>query len=156
MGNTFFKQSDREKGIRRLISINLLKRLESSVHSFRLTVNKIKNNIDSTIETIDTYGNTKDVSVDDISSVDDVEIDDQNTDLFVGNKVKISLRDIDTLSWKEDLKEDSEVLYQLLFWMNDITPEHDNKLQSLFKTIENKINNPINEGNKKVIVFSYI
>jgi hypothetical protein len=154
MGNTFFKQSDREKGIRRLMSINLLKRLESSVHSFRLTVNKIKNLIDTTIETIDQHGNNPNISVDDITTVDDLEIDDQNTDLFVGNKVKISLQDIDVLSWKTDLKEDSDCLYQLLFWMNDITPEHDNKLQTLFKTIECKIENPINEGNKKVIVFS--
>jgi SNF2 family DNA or RNA helicase len=154
MGNTFFKQSDREKGIRRLMSINLLKRLESSVHSFRLTVNKIKNLIDSTIETIDQHGNSKNISVDDISSVDDLELDDQNTDLFVGNKVKISLEDIDTLSWKSDLREDSDCLYQLLFWMNDITPEHDNKLQTLLSTIDNKIKNPINENNKKVIVFS--
>ena len=155
MGNTFFKQSDREKGIRRLMSINLLKRLESSVHSFRLTVNKIKNLIDTTIETIDQHGNSLNISVDDITTVDDVEIDDQNTDLFVGNKVKISLQDIDVLSWKTDLKEDSDCLYQLLFWMNDITPEYDNKLQTLFKTIENKIETPINEGNKKVIVFRY-
>ncbi len=154
MGNTFFKQSDREKGIRRLMSINLLKRLESSVNSFRLTVNKIKALIDNTIATIEQYDNESVVMVDDMVCAEELEYDDQNTDLFVGKKVKISLQDLDTLSWLNDLKEDSDCLHQLLFWVDDITPEHDNKLQTLFKLIDDKMNNPINEGNKKIIVFT--
>jgi SNF2 family DNA or RNA helicase len=154
MGNTFFKQSDREKGIRRLMSINLLKRLESSVNSFRLTVNKIKALIDSTIKTIENYDIESVVMVDDMVNVDELEFDDQNTDLFVGKKVKISLQDLDRISWLSDLKEDSDCLHQLLFWVDDITPEHDNKLQTLLKLFDDKITNPINEGNKKIIVFT--
>jgi hypothetical protein len=154
MGNTFFKQSDREQGIRRLMNINLLKRLESSVHSFRLTVTRIKNLIDSTIQTINQYETGNSVQVDDMVNVEELEFDDQNTDLFVGKKVKISLNDIDTLSWAHELKEDSDCLNRLLFWINDITPEHDFKLQTLFKAIDNKLENPINEGNNKIIVFT--
>lgn len=154
MGNTFFRQSDREKGIRRLMSINLLKRLESSVNSFRLTVNKIKNLIDNTISTIEQYDNESSIMVDDMVNVEELEFDDQNTDLFVGKKVKISLQDVDTLSWLSDLKEDTDCLHQLLFWVDDITPEHDNKLQTLLKVIDDKIKTPINEGNNKIIVFT--
>ena len=153
MGNTFFKQSDREKGIQRLMNINLLKRLESSVHSFRLTVTKIKNLIDNAIELVENhYDSTFDFEA--MVSDVDLELDDQNTDLFVGKKVQISLNDIDTLSWLADLHQDSETLHQLLFFVNDITPEHDFKLQTLIETLDKKIENPINGENKKVIVFT--
>lgn len=154
MGNVFFKQSDREKGIRRLMSINLLKRLESSIHSFRLTVNRIKNLIDSTIVKIDEHKRGDSISVDDWNNSEELEIDDQNTDLFVGRKIKISINDLDTISWKSDLKEDSDLFSQLLNSVKDITPEFDKKLQTLFEVIDNKIENPINEGNKKVLVFT--
>jgi SNF2 family DNA or RNA helicase len=153
MGNTFFKQSDREMGIRRLMNINLLKRLESSVHSFRLTVMKIKQLIDDTISLIEQKSETQ-VNLQDWVSEGDLEIDDQNTDLFVGRKVQIALTDMDTISWLRDLKADSDTLYQLLYFVNDITPIHDNKLQSLLASIKDKIENPINANNKKVIIFT--
>ena len=154
MGNTFFRQSDREMGIRRLISINLLKRTESSIHSFKLTVINIKNLIDSTINSIGQFENVYSVLIDDMVDIEDLDFDDQNTDLFVGKKVKISLKDIDTVSWAEELKADSECLGKLLESVNEITPEHDNKLQTLLRTIDSKIQNPINDNNKKIIVFT--
>jgi SNF2 family DNA or RNA helicase len=154
MGNTFFRQSDREMGIRRLMSINLLKRTESSIHSFRLTINNIKNLIDTTIKTIDMFEPSNAVMVDDMVDIEDFEFDDQNTDLFVGRKVKISLKDIDTVSWAEDLKADSVCLGKLLDAANEITPEHDHKLQTLLKTIDNKIESPINSDNKKILIFT--
>lgn len=149
----FYMQTGRERGIQRLMNINLLKRLESSVHSFRLTVNKIKNLIDSTISKVESQNDTT-LTLDDFVDDTDLELDDQNTDLFVGRKIRISLKDMDTLSWLADLKMDSECLEQLLFFVDDITPEYDYKLQTLIKTIEHKIENPINDGNKKVIVFT--
>lgn len=154
MGNTFFKQSDREMGIRRLMSINLLKRLESSVHSFRLTVEKIKGLIDGTINSINSYDSQRNEEVVEVIQQEEFELDDQNSDLFVGRKVRISLKDIDTLSWSEDLILDSQILGELLAWISQITPEHDNKLQTLLSTIESKIEHPINDSNKKVIVFT--
>lgn len=153
MGNVFFRQSDRESGIRRLMNINLLKRLESSVHSFRLTVSKIKKLIDDTIELIE--NNTKGkVNLEEYVSDADLELDDQNTDLFVGRKVQIALNDMDTLSWLRDLKQDSDILNTLLYFVDDITPEHDHKLQTLLETLNDKIENPINGNNKKVIIFT--
>ena len=153
-GKSFSMQSGREKGIRRLMSINLLKRLESSVHSFRLTVSKIKGLIDSMIKTIEQHSLNSSFDIDTVIHVEELEIDDQNTDLFVGKKVKISLSDMDTLSWLADLKLDSKCLERLMFSVNDITPEYDLKLQTLLDIIENKIEHPLNDENKKVIVFT--
>ena len=147
-------QRGREKRIRRLMSINLLKRLESSLHSFRLTVSKIKGLIDSMIKTIEQHSLNSSFDIDTVIHVEELEIDDQNTDLFVGKKVKISLSDMDTLSWLADLKLDSKCLERLMFSVNDITPEYDLKLQTLLDIIENKIEHPLNDENKKVIVFT--
>ncbi len=154
MGNTFFRQSDREKGIQRLMNINLLKRLESSVHSFRLTVNRIKKLIDDTLEIIASNNYSESFQVEGLVDENDLEIDDQNTDLFVGRKVKISLNDMDTASWAAELKLDSSILYELLFFVNDISPEHDHKLQTLLSVIDRKITQPINGDNKKILIFT--
>lgn len=90
----------------------------------------------------------------DISN-DDFDSDDQNMDLFaVGKKVKIDLNDMDYLTWERELKEDRDNLELLKLMIADITPDHDSKLQSLFNLISDKIDNPINEGNKKIIIFT--
>ncbi|MGM9890253.1 MAG: helicase-related protein [Floccifex porci] len=149
-------QAGREQGVRRLMSINLLKRLESSVNSFKLTVNRIKDLIDSTIETINSFENTgkcTDTVFEEIN--DDFDIDDENTDLFtIGKKVRIDLEDMDYISWREGLNKDSEYLEILSSMISDITSEHDCKLQKLLSVISNKVETPINAGNKKVIIFS--
>jgi SNF2 family DNA or RNA helicase len=152
---TSLTQAGREQGIRHLMSINLLKRLESSVHSFKLTLTRIYNLIDSTIKSIENYSPESEINLVDISDTDDLDFDDQNTDFFsVGKKVKIELKDMDYISWKKELSEDKETLDLLLLMINDITPQYDKKLLSLFDIIKNKINNPINAENKKVIVFT--
>ncbi len=85
----------------------------------------------------------------------DFDLDDQNTDFFtVGRKVKIDLADMDYMTWLSDLKQDRDVLLQLLLGIDFITPEQDAKLIKLIETIENKLANPINGNNKKIIVFS--
>ena len=148
-------QKGREEGIRRLMSINLLKRLESSVHSFKLTLNRIEEYIQETIQIIEDYkSGSKEIKLVDISN-DDFDSDDQNMDLFaVGKKVKIDLNDMDYLTWERELKEDRDNLELLKLMIADITPDHDSKLQSLFNLISDKIDNPINEGNKKIIIFT--
>ena len=128
---TSLTQQGREEGIRRLMSINLLKRLESSVCSFRLTIDRIKMLIDSTIGTIDRYqsGNLV-LDLTEITDIEDFDYDDQNTDYFsVGKKVKIDLADMDYVSWKRELEKDAENLELLSLMIADITPEHDTKLQ---------------------------
>jgi len=148
-------QKGREQGIKRLMSVNLLKRLESSVHSFRLTLSRILALILSTIETVEDYSTDSKIETQDINSLDEFDYDDQNTDLFtVGKKVKIELADMDYKSWLADLIIDRDVLNNLLFKIDVITPEYDAKLQTLFDSIRNKVLHPINSENKKVLVFS--
>lgn len=149
-------QIGREEGIRRLMSINLLKRLESSVNSFQLTLNRIKTLIEDTIKAIDDFEKYGAANIDMVeASESEFDIDDDNTDYFtVGKKVKIDLVDMDYKTWRNELKADAEVLELLTFMVSDITPEHDSKLQELLKLISEKIENPINPGNKKVLVFS--
>ena len=153
---TSLTQQGREEGIRRLMSINLLKRLESSVYSFRLTLNRIRDLIKATIQNIDEYKiNGQVMEFLEITDMADLDEDDQNMDFFsVGKKVKIDLADMDYVTWREELKKDAENLELLSLMIEDITPEHDTKLQTLYDLIRNKIKAPINEGNKKIIVFT--
>ena len=149
-------QTGRERGIQRLMSINLLKRLESSVNSFQLTLTRIKELINGTIEAInrfEKYGSA-DISMYEASR-DDWDIDDENTEFFtVGKKVKIELADMDWKSWRNELQQDADVLERLTLMVADITPEHDPKLQELLRLLDEKITNPINPNNKKVLIFS--
>lgn len=156
--NVNFTQANREKGIRRLMAINLMKRLESSIFSFNLTLSRIKQLIENTIQTINLFENNGRVQLEftDISDLDEFDDDDlNNDDLFsIGKKVKIELADMDYTSWKRELEKDCDVLELLTYMVNDITPEHDSKLQKLVETLRSKVENPINAGNKKVIVFT--
>lgn len=149
-------QSGREEGIRRLMSVNLLKRLESSVPSFRLTLERIRNLIMETIDGITQYEKYGESNIDMYEAdSDDFDMEDQNTDyLTVGHKVKIDLADMDYKSWKNVLQKDADTLELLILMIADITPEHDTKLQELYKLISQKIENPINPGNKKVLIFT--
>lgn len=156
--NVGFTQANREQGIRRLTAINLMKRMESSVHSFKLTLKRIYSLIDSTIHSIDTYDKTSSVKLEltDISNIDEFDSEDQNSDeLFTfGKKVKIEIGDMDYKSWRDSLVKDRDILELLTLMVGDITPKYDSKLQELFRVIKNKLENPINQDNKKIIIFT--
>lgn len=151
-------RAGREMGIRRLMSINLLKRLESSVESFRLTVGRVKKLIDDTIAEIDAFVagggsviNGRELAGDEA----DFDDDDRNTDYFAAeHSIKIDLADMDYKTWRDRLAEDAETLELLKILIDDITPEHDTKLQTLLSLIEEKLTRPINEGNRKILIFS--
>ena len=155
--DTSLTQLGREMGIRRLTAINLMKRMESSVYSFNLTLTRIKELIEKTIQTIDAYDkkSSAELTLTDITHIDEFDGEDQNDDLFsFGKKVKIDLADMDYASWRRSLARDAEVLSLLSLMVGDITPEHDSKLQELFAVLQNKMENPINEDNRKVIIFT--
>ncbi|KXB53631.1 helicase protein [Umbribacter vaginalis] len=149
-------QRGREQGIQRLMSINLLKRLESSVYSFNLTLSRILALIRSTINAIndfEKYG-AADIDMTEVSE-GDFDMEDGNTDFFtVGKKIKIELADMDYKTWRTELQADADTLELLTLMVAEITPEHDLKLQALLHLLEDKMHNPINEGNKKVLIFS--
>lgn len=144
----------REKGIRKLMAINLLKRLESSVNSFRLTLVRIHDFIKDSITAIDKFEENGAGTIDVTDFTEDFDYEDTENDPFVGRKSKINLHDMDYVSWRRDLKADLEVLELLILMLKDITPEHDTKLQQLVADLKNKFEHPINGNNKKVLIFT--
>ena len=145
----------REKGLRKLMATNLLKRLESSVNSFRLTLERICEYIRETIAKIDEYDKTRQEKRIDVELFDeDFDSQDSETEPFSTKKAKIRLRDMDYLRWKRDISSDLEKFNLLLFMLKDITPEHDSKLQMLMGDLKHKFSNPINPGNNKVLIFT--
>ena len=154
---TGVSRAGREKGIRRLMAINMLKRLESSVNSFRLTLIRIKEQIDKTIGLINEFERTGIQNTFDFQDFTDggFDADDSEEDIFVGGKkTAISLADTDYVSWRRDLKADQDIFALLLEMLKDITPEHDSKLQILRQNLQEKFANPINPDNQKVIIFT--
>ncbi|WP_339862490.1 helicase-related protein [Paremcibacter congregatus] len=159
-GKGRLRQADRERSLQALMTTNLLKRLESSVEAFRLTLGALKNNLTTTLDAIADFersGRTPDIS-DYTANVDDFDSDDDDLsglgDFTVGKKVKISLADMDVQSWQHDLKGDLALIDGLLASMELIRPEDDSKLQHLKAQIRDKIKNPLNAGNKKILIFT--
>lgn len=142
----------REMGIRRLMSINMLKRLESSVNSFRLTLERVQNLIQDTIERIDNHESEIDVQE---ANIYDLDIEDQENEAFIGTrKSRIALEDLDYISWRKYLKNDFDELELTRLMLLDITPEHDSKLQQLISDLRGKFEHLINNDNRKVIIFT--
>lgn len=150
-------QLGRESGMKKLMMINLLKRLESSVAAFRYTlIDVVKSYVDETLKAISTYEQT---GLDALSGVpvlneDDFDLEDSNLDVFIGKKNRIALKDMDYRSWKLELEKDQAILLELEELIDQITPAEDKKLQTLYQLIDEKMTHPINEGNKKLIIFS--
>ena len=150
-----FRQSNRELGIRRLMAINLLKRLESSVNSFSLTLQRIYDLITTTISAINSFEKNGAANIDmyEISD-DDLDIDDSNTDFTVGKKVKIDLADMDYRSWRDDLQKDKDTLELLILMIKDITPNMTPNFRRCSNLSPKSRTSPINPGNKKMIIFT--
>ena len=144
---------EREQGIQRLMNMQLLKRLESSVNSFRLTLTRIRDYMQETLDAIARFQNgERRVSVDDYESLDG---DEDEQDFTIGKKKnRILLEDMDYISWQKEIKDDLEIIRLLLLMLQSITPEHDSKLQQLISDLKDKFAHPINGSNKKVIVFT--
>jgi len=149
---TVFKQTDREQSLIYLMRVNLLKRLESSVDSLRLTLDKLIRSIENNLVQIENH-KSEEVMMD--LSITEVDIDDTELeDHLVGGKTKVLIQDIDLIRWKQDLEYDLVILRNLRSELSDITVDRDAKLEKLKSIIEDKLYNPINPNNKKVIVFT--
>lgn len=159
-GKGKLKQADREKSLQALMTTNLLKRLESSIESFRLTLHSLRNNHTNTLAKIAAYNQNGSItSIDDLTDqLENLDADEDDLpaigDSEIGGKVKISLADMDLPSWEHELKIDLEIIDALLVSMNKITPEDDAKLQHLKSLILGKLAAPINPGNKKILIFT--
>ena len=159
-GKGKLRQADREKSLQALMTTNLLKRLESSIESFRLTLQSLRANHTNTLDKISAFNQTGNLdSIDDLTDqLENLDADDDDLpsigDNEIGGKVKISLADMDLPSWEHELKVDLEIIDALLASMNKITPADDAKLQHLKALVLEKITAPLNPGNKKVLIFT--
>ena len=162
-GKGKLKQVDREKSLQALMTTNLLKRLESSIESFRLTLKSLRVNHTNTLAMISTFNETGGLSgidsrindlTDQLENLDADDVLPINGDSEIGGKVKISLADMDLPSWEHELKVDLEIIDALLTSMNKITAADDAKLQHLKTLVLKKIAAPLNPGNKKVLIFT--
>ncbi|WP_278475821.1 helicase-related protein [Turicibacter sanguinis] len=147
-GKSVFKQSDRERSLIYLITSGLLKRLESSIHSFNLTLSKIQSKIDYTLDSVTKFDQYS------VELEDEKVLDDELEDFTVGDKVSIKLSDLDVIKWRQDLEEDLERINNILIHSTSITSMRDQKLQQLKELMMNKFTYPINGDNKKVIIFT--
>lgn len=148
-----FSQLDRENSLIHLMRVNLLKRLESSVHSFRLTVNTLRKQVNEILERIEKIDNGEYFDNDvDIENLD--ADDDRLDDLLIGGKIKVLLSDLDLLKFRESLLDDQRKLEELYSMSAVVDAERDAKMSDLLQIIENKIQNPLNSGNRKIIIFS--
>lgn len=152
-GQSSFRQADREQALAKLIRANLLKRLESSVFSFSLTLGRMIDGINNTLSTIENYrqGN---INMPSITDFDDEDLETAFDEQSVGTKTKILIGDMDQIKWKQYLLEDLIVLKNLYAAAKDITPQRDAKLQDLENLLKHKYEYPINENNRKVIIFT--
>lgn len=150
---SIFKQIQREASLIHLMRVNLLKRLESSIHAFQLTLHSLLEQINSLLEKIEhaKANSFFDANLD----INHVDLDDEMLeDLLVGGKVKVLLQDMDLIKCKEEISDDKKRIEKLLSLTKVIDSSRDAKLEDLKKLIEAKIKNPLNEGNKKIIIFS--
>jgi hypothetical protein len=149
-GEGFFRQVDREESLIHLMRVNLLKRMESAVIAFALTIERQLETVDTLLAHIEEQPQ----DVDEVD-IDDVDIEDPDVEsLLVGRKVKVLLQDVDLIRWRQDLIEDRNRLASLVAAARQVTPTRDAKLQALRDIIEHKCRAPINAHNRKVIVFT--
>ena len=149
-GESFFRQVDREESLIHLLRVNVLKRMESAVSSFALTVHRQLKDVEKTLAQIEAHSE----EIEELD-IEDVDIDDPAFEtLLVGRKVKVLLGDVDLLRWKQDLIEDRNRLATLYAAAEQVSIARDDKLLKLREQIASKCKNPINPGNRKVMVFT--
>ena len=149
-GTGFFRQADREESLIHLLRVNVLKRMESAVPSFALTVQRQLRDVEATLARIENHAQ----EMEEID-IEDVDLDDPAFEsLLVGRKVKVLLKDVDLIRWRQDLIEDRNRLATLHTAAAQVSARRDDKLARLREMIKHKYRNPINPGNCKVIVFT--
>jgi hypothetical protein len=149
-GQSFFRQVDREESLIHLLRVNILKRMESSVASFALTIKRQLDDVNALIVKLDAH----EESLDELA-IDDVDIDDPSFEaLLVGRKVKVLLHDVDRVRWRQDLIEDRNRLATLLSAARAVSADRDAKLAALKDLIAKKIHAPINGDNRKLLLFT--
>ncbi len=149
-GTSVFRQLDREESLIALLRVNLLKRMESSVHAFALTIGRQLEAVENLIARIDAHDES--VAAPSIGELDDD--DPAFEQLGVGRSVRVLLSDADLVRWRQDLAEDRDRLSRLHTQAQRVTAERDAKLADLRRLIAAKVASPFNPGNVKLLVFT--
>lgn len=153
-GKGVFRQVDREESLIHLMRVNLLKRMESSIHSFTLTVSKLLNQVESLLSKIDDHDSDL-IDALNIEELQDIELESTELEQFmIGNKTKVLLQDMDLIRFRQELEADKIFLSSIVEAAKGVTAQRDAKLELLKQTIAAKVRNPLNPDNKKVIVFT--
>lgn len=153
-GKGVFRQVDREESLIHLMRVNLLKRMESSIHSFTLTVSKLLNQVESLLSKIDAHDSDL-IDALNIEELQDIELESTELEQFmIGNKTKVLLQDMDLIRFRQELEADKIFLSSIVEAAKGVTAQRDAKLELLKQTIASKVRNPLNPNNKKVIVFT--
>ena len=151
-GGSVFRQVDREQSLIHLMRVNLFKRMESSINSFTMTLGKLLGEVTGLIQKIAYHDNNAAVEEFDIEEIE-IE-DDAFSPFIVGKKVKVLIQDMDTIRWKQELEEDREILEKLISSSQAVKAPQDEKLRKLKELIRHKVTDPINLGNKKLLIFT--
>ncbi len=150
-GKDFQSQVHRTTAVANLMRVNVLKRMESSVNSFRITLSRILDGCEALRRQLGELGSGAAYDASEAAEFDD---DDDAEEFAAGGRVHVDLRDVDTLRLADDLDYDIEKLRELLDYAERVTPERDAKLARLRSFIEEKARSPYNPGNRKVLVFT--
>ena len=150
-GASVFKQTDREQSLIHLMRVNLLKRMESSINSFSLTLEKLLGEVNNLLAKLENHSSD---AIEEMG-IEDIEVDSPEFDAFlIGKKVKVLIKDMDEIRWKQDLEDDREKLMALLSEARNIEARRDAKLRRLQSIITKKCQQPLNESNKKILIFT--
>jgi len=157
-----FTQALRERYLIGMMKVNFLKRLESSVKSFEITMGRTIAKIEGLENKIHNFKTLPDQN----PESDELELElghpGQDEELEaaqeVGGKFKYKLQHLRLDDWLKDLKKDKDQLRILFNAAQDVSPTTDGKLHELKKLIAAKVSEPtknkLGEPNKKVLVFT--
>lgn len=155
-----FDQAVRENYLIGMMKVNFLKRLESSIESFEISLDRTIQKIGELEQKIKNFLESKSQSREETleaptpSDEENPENNDESEEWQVGKKLKFNLADLKLQDWLKELQNDKDALIDLLNNAKVVTPARDAKLAELKKLILNKIQNPVNGLNKKVLVFT--
>lgn len=153
-GKSVFKQVDREESLTHLMRVNLLKRMESSIHSFTVTSKRLLSQVEVLLQKIEAHENG-DIEALNIEDIQDFEMDSPELEPFIiGNKTHVLLQDMDLIRFKQELEADKVLLDSIVATAQNVDIKRDAKLEHLKQAIAKKVREPLNANNKKVIVFT--
>ncbi len=149
-----FRQEQREESLVKLMKTGILKRLESSVHSFQITVERMLDNIENTLDQLEHFQKHSKSMRTNLGILDEMLEEEVEMEALLGEKVKVLIQDLDIRKFRQELQLDQRIIQGILHKGKKLTSKRDAKLKKLRSLISEKVNNPINPGNKKILIFT--